>query len=112
MKAVPLTAFPRALTRRAGAKKLRAQGRVPAVVYGRQSQAQNLEISSTDLKNLIHHSISENILLDLSVAEDTRPKRLVMLQDVQHHALSGAVLHVDLHEVAETEKVTIMVPVE
>ena len=112
MKAVPLTAYPRTLSRRAGAKKLRSQGRVPAVVYGRQTQPQNVEINSTDLKNLIHHSVSENILLDLSVAEDARPKRLVMLQEVQHHALSGAALHVDFHEVAENEKVTIMVPVE
>jgi len=34
------------------------------------------------------------------------------VQEVQHHALSGKVLHVDFHEVAENEKVTIMVPVE
>ena len=34
------------------------------------------------------------------------------MQDVQHHPLSGKVLHVDFHEVAETEKVTVMVPVE
>ncbi|HEX4644122.1 MAG TPA: 50S ribosomal protein L25 [Verrucomicrobiae bacterium] len=31
---------------------------------------------------------------------------------MQHHALSGKMLHVDFHEVAENEKVTIMVPVE
>ena len=112
MKAVSLTAFPRALSRRAGAKELRSQGRVPAVVYGRQTKPQNLEIKSIDLKNLIKHSVSENILLDLSVPEDARPKRLVMLQEIQHHVLSGAFLHVDFHEVAENEKVTIMVPVE
>jgi large subunit ribosomal protein L25 len=46
------------------------------------------------------------------VAEDSKPKRLVLVQEIQHHPLSGAFLHVDLHEVAEDEKVTIMVPVE
>ena len=35
-----------------------------------------------------------------------------MVQEVQHHALSGKVLHVDFHEIAETEKVTVSVPVE
>jgi len=44
--------------------------------------------------------------------DDSRPKRLAMVQEVQHHVLSGKVLHVDLHEVAEDEKVTITVPVE
>src|SRR6185436_11682917 len=65
-----------------------------------------------ELQELIHHSVSENLLLDLSVQEDTRPKRLVLVQAIQHHPLSGAFLHVDLHEVAENEKVTVMVPVE
>lgn len=112
MKTVPLTAYHRSLSRRAGAKKLRSQGRVPAVIYGRQTEPKNLEIDSIALKELLHHAASENMLLDLSVAEDAKPKRLVLVQEIQHHPLSGEVLHIDLHEVSETEKVTIMVPVE
>jgi len=91
---------------------LRASGRIPAVIYGRQQEPQNLEITSKDLENLIHHSVSENVLVDLAVKDDARPKRLALVQEVQHHALSGKVLHVDFHEVAETEKVTIMAAVE
>jgi large subunit ribosomal protein L25 len=112
MKAVALSAHPRSLARRAGAKRLRSEGRVPAVVYGRQAKPQNLEIDRKALENLIHHSATENLLVDLTVDKDPRPKRLALVQEVQHHALSGHVLHVDLHEVSETEKVTIMVPVE
>jgi len=112
MKSVPLTAYPRSLGRRAGAKKLRATGRVPAVIYGRQTKPQNLELKSKDLADLIHHSASENLLVDLSIAEDSKPKRLALVQEIQHHPLSGQLLHVDLHEVSETEKVTVMVPVE
>src|SRR6267154_4036550 len=62
--------------------------------------------------DLIHHSVSENLLVDLAVKDDARPKRLALVQEVQHHPLSGKVLHVDLHEVAENEKVTVQVPVE
>jgi len=111
MKSVALNAIPRALARRAGAKKLRSTGRIPAVIYGRQAQPQNLEISAKEMENLIHHSVSENLLVDLAVKDDARPKRLALVQEVQHHPLSGQVLHVDFHEVAENEKVTIMVPV-
>jgi large subunit ribosomal protein L25 len=64
------------------------------------------------MENLIHHSVSENLLVDLAVKDDQRPKRLALVQEIQHHALSGKMLHVDFHEVAENEKVTIMVPVE
>ena len=112
MKSVALNAFPRTLGRRAGAKKLRTSGRIPAVIYGRQAQPQNLEVSSKEMEDLIHHSVSENLLVDLAVKDDTRPKRLALVQEVQHHPLNGKVLHVDFHEIAETEKVTISIPVE
>ena len=112
MKSVPLNAFPRALARRGGAKKLRANGRIPAIIYGRQAQPQNLEISAEEMEDLIHHSISENLLVDLAVSEDARPKRLALVQEVQHHPLTGKVLHVDFHEIAENEKVTVSIPVE
>lgn len=112
MKSVPLTAYPRTLSRRAGAKKLRSEGRVPAVIYGGQTKPQNLEVVRTDIENLIHHSVSENLLLDLTVDKDAHAKRLALVKEIQHHALSGKVLHIDLHEVSETEKVTVLVSVE
>jgi large subunit ribosomal protein L25 len=113
MKSVPLNAFPRTATRRAGVKKLREQSnRVPAVIYGRHNKPQNLELNRVEIDNLIHHSISENVLVDLSVTDDARAKRLALVQDIQHHPLKGNILHVDLHEVAENEAVTILVPVE
>jgi len=112
MKSVLLNASPRALSRRAGAKALRAGGRIPAVIYGRQAAPQNLEVNAKEMEDLIHHSVSENLLVDLVVKDDARPKRLALVQEVQHYALTGKVLHVDFHEVAENEKVTILVPVE
>jgi large subunit ribosomal protein L25 len=112
MKSVALNAAPRVLGRRAGAKALRAAGRIPAVIYGRQVAAQNLEINTEEMEDLIHHSVSENLLVDLAVKDDARPKRLALVQEIQHHPLTGKLLHVDFHEVSENEKVTVMVPVE
>jgi large subunit ribosomal protein L25 len=112
MKSVPLKAFPRTQTRRGGVKKLRSSGRVPAVIYGRQARPQNLEVNAKEFEDLIHHSVSENLLVDLSIADDARAKRLALVQEIQHHPLDGKLLHVDFHEVAENEKVTIQVPLE
>jgi large subunit ribosomal protein L25 len=111
MKSVALNAFPRTLGRRAGAKKLRASGRVPAVIYG-HNPPQSLEVDLNGLRDVIHGAASEIVLLDLSIKDDAKPKRLALVQAIQHHVLSNQVLHVDLHEVAENEKVTVMVPVE
>ena len=113
MKSVPLNAYTRTGLRRSAAKKLRENGRVPAVIYGRIAQPQILELDKKELEGVIHRSASENVLVDLAVTSDTaRPKRLALVQEVQHHPLTGAVLHVDFHEVAENELVTITVPVE
>jgi len=91
---------------------LRAAGRVPAVIYGRQAKPQNLEVNAKELEELIHRSASENVLVDLSVESDARPKRLALVQEIQHHPLEGDMLHVDFHEVAENEKVVVHVPLE
>jgi large subunit ribosomal protein L25 len=112
MKSVPLNAFPRSLNRRAGAKKLRATGRIPAVIYGSQKPTQNIELDAEEIQELIYHSASENLLVDLSLQNDNRPKRLALVQEVQHHPLHGDILHVDFHEVSEDENVTVLVPVE
>src|SRR5438270_1291104 len=112
MKSLSLKAFPRSLAKRSAVKKLRVTGRVPAVIYGRKIQPQNLEVTLTDIEDLIHHSVSETILVDLAVEGEATGQRLALVQEVQHHPLSGKVLHVDFHQVAENEKVTVTVPVE
>ncbi len=112
MKSVPLKAFPRSLVKRSGVKKLRASGRVPATIYGSQAKPQNLEVNAREIGDLISHSVSENLLIDLSVESDARAKRLALVQEIQHHPVSGKILHADFHEVAENEKVTVSVPLE
>lgn len=109
MKSVSLNAFPRELSKRLGVKKVRSAGRIPAVIYGRHNKPQNLEVSVKDLENVIHTAHSEILLVDLAWE---KVKRLALVRDVQHHPLSGKMLHVDFQEVAENEKVTAMVPVE
>jgi len=112
MKSVPLKAYPRTQTRRGQVKQLRANGRVPATIYGRETKPQNLEISSKEISDLLHQTVSENLLVDLSIESDAKAKRLALVQEIQHHPVDGKVLHVDFHEVAENEKVTVQVPVE
>lgn len=112
MKSVPLSAFPRTLNRRGGSKKLRDAGRIPAVIYGGQNKPQSLEIDRKAIEDLIHHSASENILVDLTVDKDAKPKRLALVKEVQHYSLTGKLVHIDFHEISETEKVTVLIPVE
>lgn len=112
MKSVALHASPRSLARRKGSRAVRARGQIPANVYGKSAPAQNLELDAKEFGELVHTAHSEIILVDLAIKGDARPTRLALVQDVQHHPLSGEVLHVDFHEVKPDEMVTIRVPVE
>jgi len=112
MKSLALNAFPRTLKRRKGSKAVRASGRIPANIYGRHSAPQNLEVDVKEFDTLVHSAHAENILVDLTVQGDAKPQRLALVQDVQHHPLSGKILHVDFHEVKADETVVVHVPVE
>lgn len=112
MKSIALSANSRTLFRRKGSRKVRAGGRIPAVIYGRHNPPQSLELDAKEFELIVHKAHSEIILVDLTVSGDDKPARLAIVQDVQHHPLTGATLHVDLHEVKADEKVTIEVPVE
>ena len=109
MKSVSLNAFPRELSKRLGVKKVRTNGRIPAIIYGRHNKPQNLEVASKELEQVIHTAHSEILLVNLAVDKNNR---LALVREIQHHPLSGKMLHVDFQEVAENEKVTAMVPVE
>ena len=111
MKSLKLKAAPRTQVRRKGSKALRSTGRIPANIYGKSIAPQNLEIDSEAFIDLIKSAHSEIVLVDLEVSGDSNA-RLALVQDVQHHPLSGEVLHVDFHEVKSDEMITIRIPVE
>jgi large subunit ribosomal protein L25 len=112
MKSVSLTAYPRTAHRRNALGPLRNSGRIPAVIYGAGGTPQSLELVAKDLDTVLHHHVSEALLVDLKVDSDARPQRLALLQEIQHHPLSRKVVHVDFHEVSANEPVTVSIPVQ
>jgi large subunit ribosomal protein L25 len=112
MKSVAMNAQARTAVKHAAVKKLRSTGLIPAVIYGRLAPPQNLQLNTIEFSDAIAEHVSENILMDVTVKDDARPQRLALVQEIQHHPVSRHILHVDFHEVAADEKVTIQVPVE
>ena len=90
-------------------KKVRANGRIPGVLYGKGTEPSVIDLSQKEFVHLVHHSVSENVLVDLAVGSDVH---LAMIQEVEHHPLTGEVLHVDFHKVSADEPVTLIVPIE
>src|SRR6476646_6591229 len=103
-KQVKLKAEPRTVTGRSAARKLKAQGVIPAVVYGGKEKPQSLQVSARDISAMLSHASGENILVELEIA-GAKAGRLALVQEIQHAPLGGAVLHIDFHAVSMDEKI-------
>jgi len=115
MKSLEITARPREGTGRLAVKKIRKEGRVPGIIYGKGFDPKPVSVDEHTIEEVLHHSASENILLQVKIEEEGRSRpeeRTALLQEVQHHPTTGKVLHIDLHQVAAGEKVTITLPIE
>lgn len=111
-KKLLLKAKSRSETGKGAVKRMRAQGVVPAVIYGAHTKPLNVTVALQDLELVLHHGSSENVLVDLQVDEGGKTNnRLALIQEVQHHPCEDSILHIDFHEVLATEKIRTTVPV-
>lgn len=90
------------------ARKLRAAGRVPAVVYGRGMEPIPVSVDAKDLYHVLHQG-GANVLLDLVV--DGEP-HLALAREVQRDHIRNRFIHVDFLAVSRTEKITVSVPIQ
>jgi len=90
-------------------KAMRREGLIPAVIYGKAQDNQNIKVEAREFSALLHQSASENILLNLDIEGE---KQLAIIQDVQHDALAGTILHADFRAINEKERIHATLPVE
>src|SRR5437016_1367164 len=110
-KQVKLKVEPRTAPGRSAARRLKARGIVPAVVYGGKEKSQPLQVSARDINAMLSHASGENILVELEIAGE-KATRTALLQEVQHSPVGGDVLHVDFHAISMDEKIQADVPLE
>ena len=91
-------------------KQMRREGFAPAVIYGGGSENKSIKVDAKELKEMLQHAVSDSILVNLDV-EGSAPQ-LAFLQDVQHNAITGAILHVDFLAVDEKTQIHANLPLE
>jgi large subunit ribosomal protein L25 len=88
-------------------RRLRASGRIPGVVYGRESSATPISVALEDLRAAMTHG--HNVVLELGLDSKARAARkegkgspgplYAVVKELQFHPTRRQLLHVDLHEV-------------
>jgi large subunit ribosomal protein L25 len=87
-------------------RRLRREGRVPAVLYGLGRENRDLAISEEAFESFLK---SGSRLVELKLGEKTQQ---AILRDVQHDPLSDAILHVDLLRIDKDHEIEAGVPIE
>lgn len=88
--------------------QMRKEGWLPSVMYGLGKENQNLKVDTRTFVDLLAHSSSENILINLDI--EGYGQSLAFLQAVQHHGITGAPLHADFRAIDENTEITAHVP--
>ena len=89
------------------ARKLRAAGRVPGVVYGHARAPQSLSVVARDLDKLLSHIAAGSTVVELTLGGATSK---TLIREIQRHPFKKVILHIDLQELVAGEKVTVNVP--
>lgn len=110
MEETKLIATKREKTGSSDMRRLRRAGILPAVIYSEGQPGLTVQVDLHTFEELIHHHGGESMMIDVEVeGEGTFP---VLVKDVQHHPVSGGLLHVDLYKVSMDKKFQAEIPIE
>ena len=111
MSETALVVEARTSTGKGAARRLRAEGRIPAILYGRGRESLPLALDPRALERILRAG-GANTLLDLTVEGHPEIKDTVALvKELQRDPLRGTIVHADLYAVDLNRTVRVEVPV-
>jgi large subunit ribosomal protein L25 len=108
--AVRLNAHKREYYGKGYGQKIRSQGILPAVVYGKEIGELSIEIDLKEIKDILATERGRNTLIDL-VVDESKEKHTVLVKDIQKDPIRGNYLHLDLHQISLKDEIHANVPI-
>ena len=90
------------------ARRVRAAGKVPAVVYGAGKETAVISVDPRQVLRILKSESGHNTIFDLALGND-RVKAMIV--DWQFEPIKGKLLHIDLQRIAMDKKLTVTVPI-
>lgn len=106
---ITLKAQPRSEKGKGPARRARASGQVPAVLYGSSLDPTPLLVNAKEMWHALHTEAGANVLITLQLDQAT--KFLTMAREIQKHPIKGTLLHVDFVNIARDVKISADVPI-
>ena len=106
-----LNAETRQGVRKGANRKLRATGRVPAILYGKDYEPTLLSVDAREAERLFQQISVENTIIELKVKGDSS-KIQALVREVQVGAVRPDLVHIDFYKVQAGVKLEVEVPIE
>jgi large subunit ribosomal protein L25 len=90
------------------ARRLRALGRIPAVLYGARKDALAVSVDPKLISRILTSETGHNTIFDLQVGKE---KTKAMIVDWQYEPIKGRLMHIDLKRIAMDERLRVKVPI-
>ncbi len=104
-----VAAEPRSSRGKNEARRVRATGRIPAVIYGAFQEPRAVSVNPKDILKIIRGKSGHNSIFDVSV--EGLEKTPVIVADEQYHPVRGTLMHIDLKRIDLTRKLRVSVPI-
>jgi large subunit ribosomal protein L25 len=104
-----LEAQPRDSGTKNDARRVRREGKIPAVVYGAGKQSMPVSVDPRQVSRILHSATGHNTVFDLAL-DGERTKAMIV--DWQYEPIKGSLLHIDLKRIAMDQKLRVNVPIE
>ncbi len=108
MEAVQLESQKRKETGKGHARKLRANGKIPAILYGPETEPVKILIDFPQLESALKGKSVENIIFELNIGGN-KPKS-VMVKELQRDPVTRDYLHIDFYEIAMGKEIEVDIP--
>jgi len=106
MKSISITGSERESVGKKATKAVRDAGMVPCVIYG-GSQPVHFQAEAKAFKSLVYTPNAHTVAIDLG-----GKKFNAILQDIQFHPVSDAILHIDFFQLSDDKEIVMEVPVK
>ncbi len=110
MDAIKVSASRRDGHGKGAARRLRGEGRIPAVAYGKSLPTREIAVPPEAIKAVLASAWGRNTVVNLDV--DGKDALTVLLSDFQYHPMSRALLHADFVQIHMDQPVNVEVPLE
>ncbi len=91
------------------ARRLRAKGAMPAILYGQPGSPEAVAVNPKELAKILNSKTGHNTIFNIEIAG--REKTPVMVVDWQYDPIKDNLLHVDLKRIDLTKRIQVSIPV-